>query len=117
MQSGLSIVFLFSTTSHPLQALEMGFSVHRGPFWEPGGRLIYCLCSVNGTSLSVGALREPGGRAPLLGTLKAMKNLSRKAFDLSLCRGCVRGTWREGSYTEDSLRHLMEGSGNGAFLL
>jgi hypothetical protein len=66
----------------------------------------------------MGALRKPGGRAPLLGTVKAMKNLSRKAFEmvhLSLCRGSVRGTWREGSYTEDSMRHLMEGCGNGAF--
>ena len=68
----------------------------------------------------MGALREPGGRATLLGTLKAMKNLSRKAFEmehLSLCRGSVRGTWREGLYTEDSVRHLMGASGNGAFLL
>jgi hypothetical protein len=68
----------------------------------------------------MGALREPGRRAPLLGTLKAMKNLLRKAFEmehLSFFRGSVRGTWREGSYTEDSMGHLIEGSGNGAFLL
>jgi len=32
-------------------------------------------------------------------------------------RGSVRGTWREGSYTEDSVRHVMEGAGNGAFPL
>jgi len=31
-------------------------------------------------------------------------------------RGSVRGTWREGSYTEDSVRHVREGTGNGAFL-
>jgi len=31
--------------------------------------------------------------------------------------GYVRGTWREGSYTKDSERHLMEGTGNEAFLL
>jgi hypothetical protein len=36
---------------------------------------------------------------------------------LSIYRGCVRGTWREGSYTEDAKRHIMEGSGEGAFLL
>jgi len=36
---------------------------------------------------------------------------------LSPLRGSVRGTWAEGSYTEGSKRHVMEGSGNGAFLL
>jgi hypothetical protein len=35
---------------------------------------------------------------------------------LSLYRGPVRGTWREGSHTEDSKRHVVEGSGKGAFL-
>lgn len=88
----------------------MGFSVHRGPFWGSGGASFTVKeRSVNGTL-----------RAPLLGTLKAMKNLLRKAFEmehLSLYRGSVRETWREGSYTEDSMRHLMESCGNGAFLL
>jgi len=32
-------------------------------------------------------------------------------------RGYVRETWREGSYTEDSERYVMETSGNAAFLL
>ena len=35
----------------------------------------------------------------------------------SLYRGSVRGGWRKGSYSEDSERHVMEGSGNGAILL
>jgi hypothetical protein len=46
--------------------------------------------------------------------------MSRKAFEmehLSLSHiGSVRGTWREGSYTEDSERHVIEGSGNAAIL-
>jgi hypothetical protein len=45
--------------------------------------------------------------------------MSGKALEwehLSLYRGCVRGTWREGSHTEDSKRHVIEGSGKGAFL-
>jgi len=29
--------------------------------------------------------------------------------------GSVRGTWRDGSYTVDTERHVMEGSGKGAF--
>jgi hypothetical protein len=28
----------------------------------------------------------------------------------------VRGSWRKGSHTEDSKRHVIEGSGKGAFL-
>jgi hypothetical protein len=46
--------------------------------------------------------------------------MSRKALEmehLSPYRGSVRGTWREGSGTEDSERHELEGSGKGAFLL
>jgi hypothetical protein len=35
---------------------------------------------------------------------------------LSLCRGFVTGTWREGSHTEDSKTHVIEGSGKGAFI-
>jgi hypothetical protein len=35
---------------------------------------------------------------------------------LSLHRGSVRGTWREGSHTEDSKTCVIEGSGKGAFL-
>jgi hypothetical protein len=31
-------------------------------------------------------------------------------------RGSVRGTWREGSYTEDSERHVLEAYGKEAFL-
>jgi hypothetical protein len=46
--------------------------------------------------------------------------MSRKALEMehiSLYRGCVRRTWREGSYTEACKRHVMEGSGQGAFVL
>jgi len=31
--------------------------------------------------------------------------------------GSVRRIYREGCYTEDSVRHVIEGSGNRAFLL
>jgi hypothetical protein len=46
--------------------------------------------------------------------------MSKKALEmehLSPLRGSVSGTWRERSYTEGSERHVMEGSGRGAFLL
>jgi hypothetical protein len=46
--------------------------------------------------------------------------MSGKAVEeehLSLYRGSVRGIWREGSRTEDSRRHVIEGSGKGAVLL
>jgi hypothetical protein len=46
--------------------------------------------------------------------------MSRKALEMGhpfLYRGSMRGGWREGSYSEDSERHGMEGSGNGANLL
>jgi hypothetical protein len=46
--------------------------------------------------------------------------MSRKALEmehLSPYEGPVRGTWREGSYTEDSKRPVIEGPGNGAFNL
>jgi len=36
---------------------------------------------------------------------------------LSLYRDSLKGTWSERSYIEDSERHIMGGSGNGAFLL
>jgi hypothetical protein len=35
---------------------------------------------------------------------------------LSVHKGSLRGTWREGFYTEDPKRRVIEGSGNGAFL-
>ena len=35
---------------------------------------------------------------------------------VSLYGSSVRGTWRERSFTEDSVKHVTEGSGNGAFL-
>jgi len=46
--------------------------------------------------------------------------MSWKALEmehLSPYRGSMRETWRESFYTEDSERHVMEGSGNGTFLL
>ena len=49
------------------------------------------------------------------------RDVLRKALEVayvSLYKGSVRGTWREGTYTEDSERHviLVEGSGIGAFV-
>jgi hypothetical protein len=35
---------------------------------------------------------------------------------LSLYRGSVRRTWREGFHTEDSKTHVIEGTGKGAVL-
>jgi len=57
---------------------------------------------------------------PLLGNLKAMQDMSKKSLEteyLSPFRGSMRRTWREGSCTEGSEILVMEGSGNGAFLL
>jgi hypothetical protein len=34
-----------------------------------------------------------------------------------LYRASVKRTWVDSSYTDDSERHVIEGSGNGAFLL
>jgi hypothetical protein len=45
--------------------------------------------------------------------------MSRKALEIehhSPYRGYVRGNWREGSYTEDSERHVIKGTGNGALV-
>jgi hypothetical protein len=61
-----------------------------------------------------------GGRAPLIGNLKALYNMSRKALDtenLSSYCGFMRGTWGEGSYADDSEGHETEGSGTGSLLL
>jgi hypothetical protein len=44
--------------------------------------------------------------------------MSRKALEMEHLfpyRYSVRGTWREGSNTEDYERLVMAGSGNGAF--
>jgi len=46
--------------------------------------------------------------------------MSRKSLEIehsSLYRGSMKGGRREGSYSEDSDRHVMEGSGNGSILL
>jgi len=46
--------------------------------------------------------------------------MSRKALvmeHLILYTGSIRGTWKEGPYTEDSGNLVMEGSGNRASLL
>jgi hypothetical protein len=64
----------------------------------------------NGASLSSYGLHKgnlEGGS--FLGT---QRHMPRKALEhLSLYRG-----WREGSYTEDSKRRVIEGSGKGALL-
>jgi hypothetical protein len=36
---------------------------------------------------------------------------------VSPCGGSVRRIWKQGSYTEDSERYVIEEYGNGAFLL
>jgi hypothetical protein len=36
---------------------------------------------------------------------------------LTLFRGYMSSTWKEGSYTEDSERYVVEGSGTGALPL
>jgi hypothetical protein len=46
--------------------------------------------------------------------------MSRKALEmknLSPYTGSVRGNWRDGSYSGDSERHVIEDSGNTEFLL
>jgi hypothetical protein len=45
--------------------------------------------------------------------------MSKEALEVehfSLYKGSIRGTWREGTYTEDSERHVLEGSSIGAFV-
>jgi hypothetical protein len=45
--------------------------------------------------------------------------MSEKALEgkhLCLYKGSVRGTWGEDYHTEDFKRHVIKGSGNGAFL-
>ena len=51
-------------------------------------------------SLSLWERGDTGGRDPLLGTLKATRDISRKALGiqhLSVYTGFMRGTWRKGS--------------------
>jgi hypothetical protein len=73
--------------------------------------------SGNGTSLSIYRLHKGNLEgAPLLGTSRDISRQALEMESLSPYRGSVRGTWREGSYTEESTRHLIEGSVNGAFL-
>jgi len=46
--------------------------------------------------------------------------MSRNATEIqhiSLYRGSMRGTWKEGCYTDDSEGRVVEGSGNGEFRL
>jgi hypothetical protein len=72
------------------KARETGISLHRRPVGELEGWFVYR------------GLGEIG------------KDRSVKATSFSLG---ARGTWREGSYTEDFERHVMEGSGTETFLL
>jgi hypothetical protein len=46
-----------------------------------------------------------------------MLMLALEIEHLSLYRGSVRRTWRQGRYSEDSESHVAGGNGNGAFLL
>lgn len=43
--------------------------------------------------------------------------MSLEMQHLSLYEGSVKGIWRVGPYAEDSERHIIKGSGSGAFLL
>jgi hypothetical protein len=51
---------------------------------------------------------EPGGGVSFLGTLRDMSGKVLEGEHLSLYKDSVRGTWREGSHTEDSKRHVIE---------
>jgi len=59
--------------------------------------------------------KEPGSRGHLPQTLRDSKRALCK-HSVSLYGSSLRGTWKEGSYTEDYERHVMEGSRNRAFL-
>ena len=61
---------------------------------------------------------EPGvgGGASLLGTPRDVLRKALEVAYVSLYKGSVRGTWREGTYTEDSERHVLGGSGIVAFV-
>jgi hypothetical protein len=61
--------------------------------------------------------KEPGrrGRGHLPHTLRDSKTALCK-HSICLYGSSVRGTWKEGSYTEDYKRNVMEGSRNRAFL-
>jgi hypothetical protein len=67
----------------------------------------------------IGATKGAPGGGGGSSTGDSERHMSRMVLEMehcSLCRGSVRGTWREGSYTEDSERQVTEGSGNSAFL-
>jgi hypothetical protein len=94
VQSGLLTIFFFflhSTTTHPLKAMEMGISLHRGPFGEPGGGHIY---------------------QGFWETVTVLCN-----WIISLNGSCVREPWREGFFTGNSesyVKHVKECYGNSA---
>jgi len=69
-----------------------------------------------GISLHMSHIKEPGRGGHLPQTLRDSERALCK-HSISLYGSSVRGTWREGSYTEDYRRHVMEGSRNRAFLL
>jgi hypothetical protein len=61
-------------------------------------------------SLCRGSIRGTWRGVSLLGTLRDMSGKALEGEHLCLYRGSVRGILREGSYTEDSERHVSEGS-------
>jgi len=72
--------------------------------------------SVNGNSLSMRTWKD----GSFTGNTESYVTHIKKALTIehpSPCIGCVRGSWNEGSYAEDSKRHAIEGAGNGAFPL
>jgi hypothetical protein len=71
-------------------------------------------------NLSMGPLWRTWREGSFPGNSESCKNTSRKALEMehiSPYKGSVRWTWREVSYTEDSKRPVIEGTGNGAFHL
>jgi hypothetical protein len=67
-------------------------------------------------SVCRGFIRGTWRGLSLLGTLKDTSGKALEGEHLSLYRGSVRGARREGSHTEDFKRHVIGGSGKGAFL-
>ena len=104
-------IYISHATLHSLQGAPLG-NPEVGSF---DGDSTRTLCK-----RGVSPYGKPGERASSLETLTAVLEMSRKALEIghpSLYRGSVRGGWREGSYSEDSERHVMEGRGNGAIFL
>jgi hypothetical protein len=62
-------------------------------------------------------VRETWRQGSFTGNSESYVRHVKEGFGNEVSLSLQRGTWREGSYTEDSERHVMERSGNEAFLL